>query len=990
MKIRKNKKIFFLWVYLYTSICISQVAYNEEQIRFYQGLPSDIVFRSFNDKNGFLYVSTQKGLVKYDGYRFVSSPFLMSRLSSVIYSEKQFIFHGNFFGIARLNKFLDQPVEYIKNNFSDSNPNNDHFENLYIDKKNRIWCSDFNNIKYFSEDFKSQKSFLIFPENKNIDSNIVFAEPVSGQVWIFCSKGLWVWDESRNKISKHQDLKTDLPFLNALQLNEQEFIFSLYNGQVGVYNFKTQKITFFQNNPGDETFLGFVKINEDEVLGYSNQKIYKISNGIFELVYKSERSQINHLNFDPETEIFWISTNKGLIKLTPIRAIQSYIFPEKEGKIITKSVAIEEDERGNIWVLNSKNEIWVLDTNQVWDQIQIKNPPSFSSINYIKDQIFIGSDEGLFEVRNKKLQKIPLIDLPQKQKIKKCLLTSSGELWLLYASIPIQRYDFDSLEKIKKTFQNPESFWTENAWNDMILDKNDKIWIGGWMPKSYGIAHFDAYKNQFIDNASLEVNKDRSKYFGDYVNRIALTQTHDLLFSGYGGFVYLNKEGNVYKKVDVIDFPIANGRIEGIAETTEGNIVFATGDGLHVYSKKNDNIVRISQIDGLPTDELIYGFKKLKNEKFALGIENGIVKVDADELLRVRISKKMAISSIIVNGKLRTSLENEIVLNKDETDLTIKFSDLSFTDHQKTYYRYKFKNENHWSDLGHNAEITFNRLNPGNYNLIIQTGNHSKQWKKETLDITIIVQPPFYKSKGFLFLIGVLLLILIFVMNRYLLLRQKKESAYRQKIKESEMQTLRAQMNPHFMFNTLNSINSYIIENKTETASEYLTKFSKLMRNILEYSKEEMIPLYKELQALKLYIELESARLENSFDYTFIIDKELKSNELIKVPPLILQPFVENAIWHGLNHKLESGNLIIAAQVVGNRLSIKIEDDGIGRKAAKEIKHKQTNHKSFGIEITRQRIEMLYEENSVEIVDLFNTEGIALGTQVIITLKIEP
>jgi len=146
-----------------------------------------------------------------------------------------------------------------------------------------------------------------------------------------------------------------------------------------------------------------------------------------------------------------------------------------------------------------------------------------------------------------------------------------------------------------------------------------------------------------------------------------------------------------------------------------------------------------------------------------------------------------------------------------------------------------------------------------------------------------------------------------------------------------------------------------------------------------------LIPLEDEMRTLGLYLELEAVRLEHSFDYTITVDKELK-DDMIQIPPLILQPFVENAIWHGLRHKPQGNLYVNVTKPTEDCLKIRIEDDGIGRKAAGELKKQQTHHKSYGIEITIQRLEMLHPGNRVQIIDLTDSQGNSLGTAVDITI----
>ena len=219
------------------------------------------------------------------------------------------------------------------------------------------------------------------------------------------------------------------------------------------------------------------------------------------------------------------------------------------------------------------------------------------------------------------------------------------------------------------------------------------------------------------------------------------------------------------------------------------------------------------------------------------------------------------------------------------------------------------------------------------------------------------------------------------------------ETAFEHKIAETEMIALRAQMNPHFIFNCLNSIKLYTLENDSQTASEYLTKFSQLIRLVLENSRSEKVTLQKELETLKLYIELEAMRFKDKVQYKINVVPHI-DQQYIEIPPLLLQPYVENAIWHGLMHKPVGGNITIdIAQPTEYLLHIEITDDGIGRQMAGQHKSKSaTRQKSFGLKMTSERLDAInhiYQtKTEVQIVDLVDTEGNAAGTKVIIEIPL--
>lgn len=224
---------------------------------------------------------------------------------------------------------------------------------------------------------------------------------------------------------------------------------------------------------------------------------------------------------------------------------------------------------------------------------------------------------------------------------------------------------------------------------------------------------------------------------------------------------------------------------------------------------------------------------------------------------------------------------------------------------------------------------------------------------------------------------------------------EQKLMETRQQMADIEMQALRAQMNPHFIFNCLNSINRYIVKSDQATASLYLTRFAKLIRLILDNSNARTVPLANELEALRLYIEMESIRFEKQFTYAITVEENVVPDHVF-VPPMVIQPFVENAIWHGLLHKEEAGHLDILVRRLGGNgvLECTITDNGVGRERAAELKSKSASpNKSLGMKLTENRLAILNERSawnaSVVIEDLHDHYGEAAGTKVILTIPVD-
>ncbi|MCO6497577.1 MAG: tetratricopeptide repeat protein [Chitinophagaceae bacterium] len=241
---------------------------------------------------------------------------------------------------------------------------------------------------------------------------------------------------------------------------------------------------------------------------------------------------------------------------------------------------------------------------------------------------------------------------------------------------------------------------------------------------------------------------------------------------------------------------------------------------------------------------------------------------------------------------------------------------------------------------------------------------------------------------GAIALIAGLLAFLILYKKRRDAEAKKKVAEFQALVTETEMKALRAQMNPHFIFNSLNAISDYILKNKPQIADEYLGKFASLMRMVLENSEKKEILLSDEIKALTLYMELEAIRLDHRFTFETQLGDEIDADNIL-IPPLLLQPFVENSIRHGIEESRNSGKVIIRFQKEGEVLTCNIEDNGIGVRASKELKTKKNipNHKSLGIKITQSRIHIINQEKKSSLASLNIYEN-ETGTDVEIKLPL--
>ena len=252
-------------------------------------------------------------------------------------------------------------------------------------------------------------------------------------------------------------------------------------------------------------------------------------------------------------------------------------------------------------------------------------------------------------------------------------------------------------------------------------------------------------------------------------------------------------------------------------------------------------------------------------------------------------------------------------------------------------------------------------------------------------------------KNGLLLAVGISLLltitIAVIIYKTNYAKKKRFESDLRQKLTEIQMQVLRAQMNPHFIFNSLNSIENFMMKNEKRLASDYLNKFTRLIRTILDSSLNEMLPVAKDLEALQLYIDLQQLRFNNKFSYHTCIDSQLLAGDY-KVPSLIIQPYVENAIEHGIAHSERADlKITITATLENECIRYVIEDNGVGRQqAAAYNTQNKRQHKSVGLTITEDRIRIfngpVYDAGDVQIEDLYNDKGEPQGTRITVKIKL--
>ena len=521
----------------------------------------------------------------------------------------------------------------------------------------------------------------------------------------------------------------------------------------------------------------------------------------------------------------------------------------------------------------------------------------------------------------------------------------------------------------------------EEEYSAIAMQSDSTVWIGS----SKGIYIID--KSGKLNTIPITVpnenqipRKIRQFHFQDSLiwivkDREALWKcTYD---NGYFGIIktYTGNDG------------LGSNRITDIGEDNQGRILATTPSGLSVYNEKNDKFINYDKNNGLRNEELIHGLDVIDDKVFLFGQE-------LQYALTQNISSSSSELDVIIRS-VRINQQKRVIkdyfdLNHGENNIGIDFIAILLNAPHEVQYRYRLHDQDEWELLtAKQSGLQLYDLNPGFYNVQIQARSKLSDWSPSKT-IQFNIKRAFWTTWWFYALIIGLISFGSYLISKRRMNEVRTISKMKTKMAELENEALRAQMNPHFIFNSLNSIKSYIIHEKKEEAADYLTNFSELIRLVLSNSRNKLIPLEKEIEALDLYMDIENLRLDNKFSYQWNIDKRINTGS-VAIPPLSIQPFVENAIWHGFVHKKDKGELTINIERLENKVLLEIIDNGVGRKMSAQIEKENKRRKSFGILLTKKRLSMDesgIQETNIQIIDLYDDEEKPRGTKIKILIPL--
>ncbi len=423
----------------------------------------------------------------------------------------------------------------------------------------------------------------------------------------------------------------------------------------------------------------------------------------------------------------------------------------------------------------------------------------------------------------------------------------------------------------------------------------------------------------------------------------------------------------------------------------DDNFLFIhTTDAIYEINLDNNAFKKIITL----TKNITISDVKILNNNYYFASSKGII-IKNQKKEKVNLVPKLFINKIIVNDE-KSIFKNNAEFNYFENNIKINFTVLSFIPNEKIKVLYSINNSK-WNTLDtENRSLILSSLSPDDYEIKLKIDDENFK-NIETIHFTI--KKPIWLNPIVLSLLGITFLFILFALyKRQILKIQKQNQLALDKINleknanQSKLKAIKSQMNPHFFYNALNTLQSYILSNEKKQAIEYLSKFSNLTRTILELTEKDFISVNEEIKTLKLYLDIEKVRFEDDFNYEIITNSEL-DNEHIKIPSMLLQPYVENAIKHGLLHKKENKELKISFEKNNDILKITIDDNGIGRQKSGELNAiKNKNHNSFATEAMQNRIDLLNQYNhkniSIVITDKTNLLEQSIGTTVTFEIPI--
>lgn len=957
-----------LYSFIYTLLvclgCITTIAKAQELFPLHlddkTSLPTNVVYNIVQDSSGFIWMATDEGLLQYDGFNY-------NIYKSIIQTSI--------------------PGSHIQ-----------------IDRYGRVWYENFDGYLYYVQDGK-MKGIVQRPPSDYVPYGIT-----DNYLFVVQKKGVDIYDIKSLELIKTIEITNDLPehatvknnayyFItdhviykidDHLQLTTQTF-FEDKNFRVKyIYSYKDYLYVVSKNHDERsiyffDTNLNFVKsviidqvnyiqgstVIDDKIIIYTSQGAFAY-NDIGESVWSKEgllyKYSVSSIIKDYQNN-YWVSTLNNGVFIIPEMENKLFRLGEHNPKVITKTT-------DGYWLGTQAGELLVLDK-----QFKIKNIIQQNKeripINYIHyDSITnwsVIASKGFYFLQDNDFKQQTHINVALKE------IITIDEKYLAYAA--------SGYALLYKKENAPAG--VTSVWDDIYENE-----------KTYNIPN-TSHLLKNLRAKSLDYNAASHKIviatnIGLYI--VTPTGTKEVLINKtsfyaqqvfwIGNDIYaLDTKGNFFKITNESVFELLNAQL-GV-ETFEIKKVKKYDE--HIILSGSQFIITYNAITKKHTrSQFNFGINAIRDfiwehDYLLILTADGILKIPVEEG-RKRINPRFFINKIVVNEKV-IDFSETIALPYHKNNIKIDYSLLEYAGNHNTLY-YRINGGNWIITSKQNRILEFPSLSPGKYHIEFMVDDDIIA---DTVSFEIGL--PFWKAWWFYSLIiGVIGGGIYIYFKRESQLMRQQISLLNDKVEleknlsKSVLTTIKSQMNPHFFYNALNTIQAYIFTNDKEKANTYLAKFSKLTRIVLEMSEKETVALHEEINSIKIYLDLEKMRFQENFDYVINIDEEVDI-DLLEIPPMLIQPYLENAIKHGLLHRSGRKTLNLTFQVEEERLKITVDDNGIGRAQAEAIKARRNiQHQSFASKANEKRIEILNQMNDhkiyINIVDKYNAEQKAEGTRV--------
>ncbi len=973
--------IFFIFSF---SLFSKAQSFNFRNYSVDDGLPFVDVYTIFQDSKGYLWTGGYGGLSRFDGTTFTNfSPrngLPNYWVTSIQEDSRNDLWIGTIKGASR---YKNGKFE----NFTKKDGLPDDYVNcLMKDERDVLWFGTAKGVcRYDGE------KFLNFGNEGPIGKSILcfYQEPNTGKIWIGTSNGLYLYEKNKfiyfslppglsatvTAIAK--DKKGEILAGTAdgvLRLNNGHF--SLLFTPSGI---AMPVVTSMLTDNAGITWIGanngLFSYNENTFTSY---KVTPDVNG----------STIGCLYFDFESSL-WLGTHKGLYRF---RGNGFASFGEADGLSSSFIFGITKDKQGNIWACSQNKGVFKYDGNSFrqFDKSNgLASDITTSAITMPNGDVFIGTGNGLSKISNGSITNYHPSDGLFSDSVNCFMKDHLGRLWMGGGKglTLLENGKFTSFE-IPSPADAMFDVWT------IYEDHKGKIWVGTYPGSLYS---FDG-KTFTDERKKINMNPHIDSYF-----QICEDSNGRLYFGTLGGvFIY---DGNSIDSLTQIDGLSSELIYCMTMNRNKSKLWIGTNQGLSRFDVTMYNLNKTKNIVTFGEEEGFAGVESNSNGIYLddfdviwFGTVNGLIRYSQGNYRSNQAFAKTSITGIRLFYN-DTFLKSGQELDYSENNISFDYVGICLTNPAKVRYKYKLIGwEKEYAPTTSDRVARYSNLPPGTYTFQVLSCNNERLWNTEPAKFTFTINTPIWKRPWFwLLLTGIAVFILsagIIFRIRQIKKREQFETESRVAMAKNELKALRAQMNPHFVFNSLNSIQHFILTNKSADAGKYLNKFARLMRVILNNSEKSLITIREEIEYLQLYLDLEEMRFEGKFASHVDISEDIDI-DYFEIPAMLLQPYVENAILHGLTPKPDGGGkLDIQMRLKGNTIVCSIIDNGIGREKASDMRQlsNKKEHTSLGMKITHDRLELINRLNgsqlSLTITDLYDKEGKATGTRVDIFIPV--